>query len=224
MVKAAVSRGYEYVALSDHSVSMGFIHGLSEERIGEQRKLIHRMQEKYPEIRILHGIEVNIRGDGALDYDDRILSGFDVVTASIHSGLGMDKQKMTERIIKAVQNPCVNILGHPTGRLIGRREPYEVDLETVILAAKESGVALEVNSQPERLDLKDIDARLARDMGASLCVNSDAHAADQLGLVFFGVETARRGWVTPGDVLNTLPAALLLSRLARPGKTRRRVA
>ncbi|HAH85836.1 MAG TPA: DNA polymerase/3'-5' exonuclease PolX [Armatimonadetes bacterium] len=221
MIEAARSRGYQYIAISDHSVSMGFIHGLTQERIQEQRALIQTLQKKYPQIKILHGIEVNIRGDGSLDYDDQTLAGFDVVTASVHSGLGMNKQKMTERIIRAIRNPYVNIFGHPTGRIIGKREPYEVDLEAVIRTATETGVALEINSQTDRLDLKDTDARLARDMGAGLCINSDAHAADQLDLMFFGVETARRGWVTPGDVLNALPLNLLLSRLAKPGQVRR---
>ncbi|MHB0912912.1 MAG: DNA polymerase/3'-5' exonuclease PolX [Armatimonadota bacterium] len=213
VVEAARALGYEYVVLSDHSISMSFVHGLTPERIQEQRSLIDELNERYPEIRVLQGIEVNIRGDGSLDYPDEILARFDVVTASVHSGMGMPKEKMTERILRAIRNPHVDVLGHPTGRLIARREPYEVDLEVVIAVAVESGTALEVNSQPERLDLKDTDARRAVERGVILAVTSDAHAASQLDLVRYGIATARRGWVERKNVLNALPLRDLLSRL-----------
>ena len=215
MVKAACARGYEYLAISDHSVSMGFIHGLTIDRIREQRELIDALNCKYPEIRILQGIEVNIRGDGALDYDDEVLSRFDVVTASIHSGMGMPRDKMTARIIKAIENPHVDILGHPTGRVIGKRDPYEVDIDALVNAAMRSGTALEINSQPERLDLKDTDARLAKDRGILLAINSDAHASAQYEGVFYGIATARRGWVERKDVLNALPLQDLLKWLGK---------
>jgi DNA polymerase (family 10) len=214
MVIAAAARGYEYLAISDHSVSMGFIHGLSLDRIREQRELIDQLNSKYPGIRILQGIEVNIRADGTLDYEDDVLSRFDVVTASVHTGMGMPRDKMTARIIKAIENPHVDILGHPTGRLIGKRDPYEVDIEAVVNAAARSGTALEINSQPERLDLKDTDARLARDRGVLLAVNSDAHTSAQYEGVSYGIATARRGWVEPIDVLNARPLQGLLDWLS----------
>lgn len=215
MVQAALARGLKYITLSDHSVSMGFVHGLTPERIREQRAHIDKLQEKYPKIRILQGTEVNIRADGSLDYDDAILAEFDIVTASVHSGMGMSREKMTERIIRAVTNPHVDILGHPTGRIVGRREPYEVDLKAVMLAAREAGTALEINSQPDRLDLKDTDARMAKEMGVTVAVNSDAHAKEQLGVVRYGIATARRGWIEPGDVLNALPVEALLHSLPK---------
>ncbi|HPO71138.1 MAG TPA: DNA polymerase/3'-5' exonuclease PolX [Armatimonadota bacterium] len=216
MVEAARARGYEYVVISDHSVSMGFVHGLTLERIQEQRGRIAELNERYPDIRILHGTEVNIRADGSLDYEDEVLAEFDVVTASVHSGMGMDRERMTRRILRAVRNPHVDILGHPTGRILGKREPYEVDLQAVIRAAAESGTALEINAQPDRLDLKDTDARLVAEAGAMVAINSDAHSVEQLGLLEYGIATARRGWIERKHVLNALPLEQLLRRLGRP--------
>lgn len=205
MVKAALDLGYEYIAISDHSVSMGFIHGLTPDRIKEQRALIDDLNDKYPGIHVFQGIEVNIRGDGALDYDDAILEQFDIVTASVHSGMNMPMDRMTDRIIKAISNPHVDVLGHPTGRLIGRRDPFAVDLEAVFRAALRTGTAVEINSQPDRLDLRDVDARHAKELGVMLVVNSDAHSTQQYGVIEFGVATARRGWVEPGNLLNAMP-------------------
>lgn len=213
MVVAAKDRGYEYLVLSDHSVSMGFVHGLSLERIQEQRALIDDLNRRYPGIRVLQGIEVNIRADGSLDYDDEILARFDVVTAAIHSGMAMPKDRMTKRIIRAVSNPHVDILSHPTGRIIGKRDPYDVDLEAVFRAAIKGGTAMEIDSMPDRLDLKDTDAMLARRMGVMVCIDSDAHAADQLGVVDYGIATARRGWIEPEQVVNALPLRDLLTWL-----------
>lgn len=213
MVQAAVARGYEYLVISDHSISMGFVHGLSLERIREQRGVIDDLNHRYPDIRVLQGIEVNIRADGTLDYDDGVLARFDVVTASVHSGMGMSRERMTERVIRAVENPNVDIIGHPTGRIIGRRDPFEIDMGQIIRAAGRTGTALEINSQPDRLDLKDTDARLAREHGVMLAIDSDAHNTEQLDLVFYGVATARRGWVEPGDVLNALPLREFLRRV-----------
>ncbi|MHB1001146.1 MAG: DNA polymerase/3'-5' exonuclease PolX [Armatimonadota bacterium] len=221
MVEAAVNRGYEYIVFSDHSVSMAFVNGLTPERILEQRALVDRLNEKYPGIRILHAIEVNIRADGSLDYEDDVISQFDVVTASVHSGMGMPRDKMTERIIRAVRNPYVDILGHPTGRIIGRRDPYEVDMDAVLRAASDAGTAMEINSQPDRLDLKDTDARMAKDLGVMVAIDSDSHAANQLGIVEYGIATARRGWIEPENVLNALPLHSLLSYLQRKRPVRR---
>lgn len=215
MIKAAMKLGYEYIAISDHSVSMGFVHGLTPERIREQRALIDGLNREYPDIHVLHGIEVNIRADSTLDYPDNTLEQFDVVTASVHSGMGMTRDKMTRRIIAAINNPHVDILGHPTGRILGKRDPYEVDLEAVFKSAAKTGTAMEINSQPDRLDLKDTDARLAKYMGVMMAIDSDAHAADQLNLVEYGIATARRGWIEPQNALNALPLTDLLQWLAR---------
>ena len=215
VVEAARKLGYEYIALSDHSVSMGFVHGLTPERIREQRALIAELNRKHRDIHALHGIEVNIRADGSLDYEDEILAAFDVVTASVHSGMGMTRERMTKRIIDAVSNHHVDILGHPTGRILGKRDPYEVDMDAVLRAAVETNTAMEINSQPDRLDLKDTDARLAKDWGVMLAIDSDAHAIRQLDLVDYGIATARRGWVEARNVLNALPLNELLRWLAK---------
>ncbi|MEN6373031.1 MAG: DNA polymerase/3'-5' exonuclease PolX [Armatimonadota bacterium] len=215
MAEAAMALGYEYLAISDHSVSMGFIHGLSTDRVREQRRIIDELNGTYDGFRLLQGIEVNIRGDGRLDYDDDVLARFDVVTASIHSGLGQPMEVITARLLSAIRNPHVDIIGHPTGRLIGRRDPSDFDRDTVFKAAAETGTALEINSQPDRLDLKDIDVRHAKNLGADLAINSDAHTTTQLEGIRYGVATARRGWVEKGRVLNTLPLDALLDRLSR---------
>jgi len=210
MVRAAREMGYRYVAISDHSVSMGFVHGLTPERIREQRALIDDLNRKYPDIRVLQGIEVNIRADGNLDYDDEILAAFDIVTASIHSGMRMPAERMTKRIIHAISNHHVDVLGHPIGRIIGKRDAYDVDLDAIFDAAARTKTALEINSQPERLDLRDLDARRAKEMGVMLVINSDAHGVGQLGVIEYGVATARRGWVERKNVLNALPPDKLL--------------
>ena len=213
MVRAAREMGYEYVAISDHSVSMGFVHGLTPERIREQRALIDDLNRKYRGIRVLQGIEVNIRADGNLDYPDDILAAFDIVTASIHSGMRMPAERMTKRIIHAISNHHVDVLGHPIGRIIGKRDAYDVDLDAIFEAAVRTKTALEINSQPERLDLRDLDARRAKDMGVMLVINSDSHNVGQFGLIEYGVATARRAWVEARNVLNALPLAKLLNWL-----------
>jgi len=215
MAQAARSRGYEYLVISDHSVSMGFVHGLTVDRIREQRQVIDKLNETFDGFRLLQGIEVNIRGDGTLDYPDDVLAQFDVVTASIHSGLGQSKERITSRMLSAIENPHVDIIGHPSGRIINKREPYDFDEDAVFSAAAQTGTALEINAQPDRLDLKDWHVRRAAEMGASLAINSDSHAVDQLALIRYGVATARRGWVTKDRVLNALPLDELLARLRR---------
>lgn len=223
IVNAARERGYEYVVLSDHSISMSFIHGLTPERINEQRALVEELNRKYHDIRVLHAIEVNIRADGSLDYDDDILERFDVVTASIHSGMSMPRDKMTKRIISAISNPHVDILGHPTGRIIGRRDPYDMDMDAVLRAAAETGTAMEINSQPDRLDLKDTDVRLAKSYGVMMAVNSDAHNKKQLEIIKYGIANARRGWLEPQNVLNTMSLHRLLEWLSQAKIERKKV-
>ncbi len=162
---------------------------------------------------MLHGTEVDILPEGGLDYPDEVLAEFDVVVAAVHSAFGQPRERMTARIIRALRHPGVDILSHPTGRLLLRRPEYEVDLEAVIRVAAEAGVALEVNGQPDRLDLDDVWARRAKEAGALLACDSDAHSVRQLDHMRFAVATARRGWVTAPDVLNTLPRGRLLAHL-----------
>jgi DNA polymerase (family 10) len=213
MAEAARALGYEYLTISDHSVSMTFIKGLTVERVREQRRIIDRLNEHFEGFRLLHGIEVNIRSDGTLDYPDEILAEFDVVTASIHSGLGQSRQQITQRMLSAIQNPHVDIIGHPSGRLINKRDPSEFDAETVFTAAAKTGTALEVNAQPDRLDLRDVDVRSAIESGVTVAIDSDAHSTAQLELIRYGIATARRGWVEPQHVLNALPLDKLMERL-----------
>lgn len=213
MADAARTLGYEYLVISDHSVSMGFIRGLSTDRVREQRRIIDEINKTYGDFRLLQGIEVNIRGDGTLDYDDETLSRFDIVTASIHSGLGQPKKAITSRLISAIRNPHVDIIGHPSGRLIGRRDPSDFDRDEVFKAAAETGTALEINSQPNRLDLKDTDARYAMNLGVNVAINSDAHTTTQLTGIRYGVATARRGWALKSRVLNALSLDKLMEEV-----------
>ncbi|MCL4459158.1 MAG: DNA polymerase/3'-5' exonuclease PolX [Chloroflexi bacterium] len=212
---AARARGYEYLAICDHSQSLGIARGLSLERVREQRKTIIELNKKLYPFRLLAGIEVDIRGDGTLDYDDEVLQAFDLVSASIHSGFGQSKERITQRLIGAIQNPYVDVICHPTGRLIGKREAYELDLEAVLEAAAQTYTALEINAAPDRLDLDDIGARRAVELGIPLVINTDAHSTSQLGFARYGIATARRGWVDSRSVLNTLPLEQLLARLSR---------
>lgn len=210
MVEAAIARGYAYLALSDHSPSLGVAHGLSVERVRAQRRLIDQLNERYAPFRVLQGMEVNILPDGRLDYPDTVLAEFDWVTASVHSALEQPREQMTARVLRALRHPYVDCLGHPTGRLLLRRPESAVDLEAVVRTAAEQGVALEVNGQPERLDLSDVWCRRAVEAGARLVCGSDAHAARQLETMRYAVATARRGWVEPQHVLNTRTLAALL--------------
>ncbi len=213
MAKAARDLGYEYLTISDHSVSMTFVKGLTVERIREQRRVIDRLNEQFDGFCLLHGIEVNIRSDGTLDYPNEILAEFDVVTASIHGGLGQSREQITERMLSAIRNPHVDILGHPSGRLINKRDPSEFDAEAVFKAAAETGTTLEVNAQPDRLDLRDADVCNAIKLGATVAINSDAHSTAQLELIRYGVATARRGWAEAKHVLNAQPLDKLIERL-----------
>ncbi|MBI4494786.1 MAG: DNA polymerase/3'-5' exonuclease PolX [Chloroflexi bacterium] len=221
MVEAAIARGYQYLALTDHSRSLGVAGGLSIERVRQQRRLVDQLNQRYAPFRVLHGTEVDILPSGDLDYPDDVLAQFDLVAASVHSAFGQPRERMTERILRALRNPYVAVLSHPTGRLLLRRPEYEVDVEAVLQAAAQQGVALEVDGQPDRLDLNDLWARRARDVGVLLVCNSDAHSARQLELVRYAVATARRGWVEPRTVLNTLPIKRLLAHLSRRGRKRR---
>lgn len=207
MIRAARDRGYEYVAITDHSGGIGVAGGLSVERIQEQIQVVRALDKDIDGIHVLVGSEVDIKRDGTLDFPDEILSKLDWVIASVHSGFNQAQDEMTARIIRAMENPHVNAVAHPTGRLIGKRAPYAVDMEAIFRAAARTHTALEINSFPERLDLSDTHARRAKDLGVMLVVNTDAHAPIHLENMRYGVAVARRAWAEAGNVLNTLPFA-----------------
>jgi DNA polymerase (family 10) len=224
MAAAARERGYEYLLITDHSRSSAYAGGLSEERLRKQMRQIKALNKKLKRFTLLAGTEVDIKSDGRLDFPDSLLSQLDIVVASIHSGFKMDSAAMTKRIIAALQNPYVDVLGHPTGRLIGERDPYDVDIEAVLTEAARLGVAVELNAQPQRLDLNDVHCRRARELGVLISIGTDAHGTDQLEFMHYGVATAGRAWLEPKHVLNTRPLKELLSwrkaRIARRLKRR----
>ena len=215
MVAACAVRGYEYLAITDHTEAVRVAGGMTRAGFRRQARQIDVLQKKFPDLAILKGAEVDILDDGSLDLDDEALASLDVVIAAVHSRFKMSKAAMTRRIVKALQHPGVHVLGHPTGRLLGKREPYTVDMEEIVKVARAEGVMLEVNAQPERLDLNDVYARMARDAGVTLVIGTDAHAVEELDFMRHGVNQARRGWCRASDVANTLPLARLRTRLAR---------
>ncbi len=203
MAEAAKSRGYAYLAITDHSKRVTIAHGMDEARLRRQIEAIDRLNGTLKGIRILKGVEVDILENGSLDVRDSVLKRLDLVVGAIHSGFGSSRDKQTERIIRAMDNPYFNILAHPTGRLINQRPAYEIDMERVMRAALERGCFLELNAQPERLDLNDVHCRMAKDLGLKLAISTDAHSTSTLGYMRFGIDQGRRGWLEPGDVLNT---------------------
>ena len=206
LVRAAKARGYEYVAVADHSRSSTVANGLDQRRLEEQLKAIEALREKVKDITILAGSEVDIRADGMLDFPDELLARLDVVVASVHSRFAQDERTMTNRIVRALRNPHVRILGHATGRLLGERDAYAVDLDAVFAAARDAGVAVEINASPQRLDVKDQHARRARGLGAMLAINTDTHSEPHLDYMRLGVGLARRAWLGPDAILNTRSA------------------
>lgn len=219
MARAAARRGIRVIAFTDHSVSLGVTGGLSIERHAEQQKEIEQVQKELGDsIRVLHASEVEIKADGRLDYPDDFLATLDLVVASLHTSLRQPREKVTARVLAAVRNPHVDILGHPTGRLIPDREGADLDMEAVLAAAAEAGLALEINAHPARLDLDDVTARRARDLGIPLSINTDAHSEADLDMLPFGVSVARRAWLAKEDVINCWPAEKLLGWLAARGK------
>jgi len=213
MAEAAKKRGYKYIAITDHSQSLKIAGGLTEKRLREQVEEIQKLNQELKDFTILSGIEVDIKSDGSLDFSDEMLSKLDVVIAAIHSGFKQESKIITERIIKAMQNRLVNILAHPTGRLIGYRESYQVDINEMMEVAAKTGTILEINSYPERLDLNDIYCRMAKEKGVQLAIETDAHSIDGLEFMNLGVDVARRGWLEEKDIVNTLPLNELLKRL-----------
>ena len=205
MVAACAARGYEYMALTDHSKALAMTGGLDAERVREQWVEIEEVQQRHPEIRILRSQEVDILADGTLDQDDDVLEELDLVVVSIHSRFELPAAEQTARVVAALQHREVNILAHPTGRIINRRPPFELQLDEVLHCAKENGVVVELNAHPERLDLKDSHLMLARQLGLKVAISTDAHRVRDLELMHYGVEQARRAWLSKADVVNALP-------------------
>jgi DNA polymerase (family 10) len=218
MALAARDAGYEYLAITDHSATMGFGSDVSPERLREQITRIRSTE--VDGIELLAGSEVNILTDGSLDYDDELLSELDWVIASVHSSFRMASEQMTQRIVRAIENPLVDAIGHPSGRKIERRRPYEFDLERVIEAAAKTGTMLEINSSPDRRDLNETAARAAAAAGVPIVVNCDAHRVKGFAVARYGIATARRAWLTADDVANTRPWADVAA--ARPRNYARR--
>jgi DNA polymerase (family 10) len=219
MARAAAKRGIRVIAFTDHSVSLGVTGGLSMADHKKQQKEIEKAQAALGDsIRILHGSEVEIKADGSLDYPDVFLAGLDLVVASLHTSLRQPRDRVTQRVLNAIRNPHVDIIGHPTGRLIPDREGADLDMDAVLAAAAESGVALEINAHPARLDLEDIYAKRAKELGIPISINTDAHSEADLDMLPFGVAIARRAWLEPRDVINTWPTARLLEWLEKRGR------
>jgi DNA polymerase (family 10) len=215
MAQAAKARGYEYLAVTDHSQHVTIAHGLDAKRLAKSIKAIDKINADLRGFNLLKSIELDILADGSLDLPDDILDELDLVVASVHYKFNLSKEKQTERVIRALDNPRVNVFGHPTGRLINERPPYEIDLEKVMRAAIERGCFLELNAHPDRLDLDDVHCQMAKEMGLKIAVSTDAHSTDDLDLMRFGIGQARRGWLGPEDVINTRPLAELRKLLKR---------
>jgi DNA polymerase (family 10) len=215
MAAAARERGYEYVAITDHSQSLTITNGLTEKRLFQQIKNIDKLNAKLKDLRVLKSAEVDILEDGSLDYSNAALKQLDLTICSIHSRFGLNKQQQTERILRAMDNRYFNILGHATGRLLLKREGYELDMERILDHTVASGCFVEINSSPDRLDLSDENAKLARDKGLKIAINTDAHNIRELNFISAGIHQARRAWLSADDVLNALPLRQLLKTLKR---------
>jgi len=215
LIREAREHGYEYIAITDHSKGLGIARGLSEERLMEEKREIEAVNKKLRGFRLLAGVEVDIRSDGRMDFPDYVLKQMDIVVASVHSGFRQSKEKITTRLVSAMRNPHVSVIAHPTGRLIGERDPYDVDIEEVLRVAGETGTAIEINAYPLRLDLNDIYAKMAKEMGVSIVISTDTHVTSQFDYMSYGVSIARRGWLEKKDILNTLNYRSLMKALKR---------
>ncbi len=203
IAREAKKRGYEYIALTDHSKGLGVAHGLTEERIRKQMREIDRVNSRMKGFTILKGTEVDIKSDGSLDFPDSILKHLDIVVASVHSGFKQSREKITYRLVSAMKNPFVTVIAHPTGRLIGERDAYEVDMEQILSVAAETGTAIEINAYPLRLDLNDVYARKAKEMGIPIVISTDTHIATQYAYMSYGIAVSRRAWLEKKDVINS---------------------
>jgi DNA polymerase (family 10) len=217
MVAAAAARGYSYYAITDHAENLSMT-GANREQMLEQRARIETLQKKYPKMTLLHGSELNIARDGSVDYDPGFLAGYDVLVASVHSLFRLPREETTARVIAAMENPLVNVIGHPSGRMIGRRDPIDFDFEAVCAAAVRTGTALEVNCFPDRMDLRDEHVRWAVERGVTISIDTDSHAAKDLLNLRYGVGTAQRGWATKKNVLNTRTAKQVQDFVAKKRK------
>jgi DNA polymerase (family X) len=215
LIREAKKRGYEYIAITDHSKGLGIARGLNEERLLEEKAEIEALNKKLKGFKLLAGVEVDIRSDGRMDFTDEILRQMDIVVASIHSGFRQSREQITRRLTSAMRNPCVSIIAHPTGRLIGERDPYDVDMHEVLKVAKETGTAIEINAYPLRLDLNDAYAKMAKEIGIRLAISTDTHITNQFDFMEYGVAIARRGWLEKRDVLNALDYHSLLKVLKK---------
>ncbi|HDH05996.1 MAG TPA: DNA polymerase/3'-5' exonuclease PolX [Nitrospirae bacterium] len=213
LVEIAKKKGYAYIAITDHSKGLGVARGMSIEQILQQNKAIKALNKKLRGFKLLSGVEVDIKSDSSLDFPDEVLKIFDIVLASIHSGFRQSRDQLTKRLVSAAKNPYVSIIAHPTGRLIGERDAYDVDMEEVLKIAKETGTVMEINAYPLRLDLNDVYIKKAKETGVSLAINTDAHIEYQFDFMVYGVSTARRGWLEKKDVLNTCSYDMLIKRI-----------
>jgi DNA polymerase (family 10) len=206
MAKAAKKRGLEYIVICDHSVSLGIANGLSVDRLAQQVEAIREVNEEMgPDFRVFQGTELEIRADGTLDYSDNILSQLDFVIASLHVSLRQPREQIMNRLLQAVENPHVDMIAHPTGRLIPDRLGADIDMETFLEAAARTDTIVEINANPQRLDLKDLYVRRAMDLGVKLAINSDAHHSDHFDFMHYGIAVAQRGWAPAAVIVNTWP-------------------
>ncbi len=216
MLEAAAEHRYAYYAVTDHAPNL-YMQRMTDEKMLEQRARVRELQDRYPKMRVLHGTELNIDPDGGVDWPEGFLDGFDITVASVHSHFGQSRDEMTRRVIRAIEHPSVNIIGHLTTRKIGRRDPVDLDLEAVFAAAGRAGTALEINAYPDRLDLRDEHVLWARRHGVRFAIDTDSHAVGHLDMMRFGVATAQRGWLTKADVINAWPITRL-ERFLRKGR------
>jgi DNA polymerase (family X) len=217
MAMAARDRGYKYMAITDHSKNLAFANGLDDKRAEAHIKRIREVGKTIEGITVFAGIEVDILADGELDLSDSVLEQMDIVIASIHSHFNQDTQQVTERLLRVIENPHTSVIGHPTGRMLLRREGYNFDCDKVFAAAAKAGVAMEHNAYPDRLDLRDLHLRMAKAKGVKFVINTDAHHTSHMEKIRYGILQMRRAWLTKADVLNTLPVADF-ARLMRRGK------
>lgn len=215
MAEAARKLGYTYLAITDHTAHVGIVHGLDRRRLRQQMAAIDRLNAKFRGFRLLKSAEVDILPDGRLAIDPGVAKELDLVVAAIHTKFGNAASTQTDRLLRAMDDPCVNIIAHPTGRLLGEREPYELDMQRLMEGARERNCLLEINAQPSRLDLNGTHCRLAKQIGVRLVISTDAHTAETLGYMRFGVDQARRGWLEAADIANTRSLAMLLAQLKR---------
>jgi DNA polymerase (family 10) len=210
MAREAKALGYRYILITDHTQSLGVASGLTPARLKQQRQEIDAVNARLKGIRVLQGAEVEIHADGTLDFDDEVLASLDIVLAALHTSLRQERDKVTARLLAAIHNPHVDIISHPSGRLIGERDGSDLVWEAVFRAAAETRTILEINAQPWRLDLNDLNARRALELGCKLSLGTDAHDPDGFNVMFYGVAVARRAWATAEDVVNTWPLERLL--------------